>query len=154
MMVPRDISRRPEGIRVLEYNTRLGDPECQAILTRLASEPHELFQWMAGVKKEKPTLTWRQEVSTCVVIASNGYPEGVAKGAEIVGVDLAVQVPNAVVFHASTGVNEKGKLISNGGRTLSVVGLGSDVGSSRQVAYKAVDLIQLRGRRVRRDIGS
>lgn len=154
MMVPRDISRRPEGIRVLEYNTRLGDPECQAILTRLASEPHELFQWIAGVKKEKPTLTWRQEVSTCVVIASNGYPEGVAKGDEIVGVDLAVLVPNAVVFHASTGVNKKGKLVSNGGRTLSVVGLGSDVGSSRQVAYKAVDLIQLRGRRVRRDIGS
>lgn len=154
MMVPRGTARRPEGIRVLEYNTRLGDPECQAILTRLASEPHELFQWIAGVAKEKPTLRWRPEVSTCVVIASNGYPEGVVKGDDIVGVDLAVLVPNAVVFHASTGVNEKGKLVSHGGRTLSVVGLGSDVESSRRVAYKAVDLIQLKGRRVRRDIGS
>ena len=88
------------------------------------------------------------------MIASNGYPEGVSKGDEIVGVDLAVLVPSAVVFHASTGVNEKGKLVSQGGRTLSVVGLGPNVESSRQVAYKAVDLIQLKGRRVRRDIGS
>ena len=154
LMVPRDPARRPEGIRVLEYNTRLGDPECQAILVRLASEPTELFQWIAGVRAEKPTLSWRKEVSTCVVIASDGYPEGVSKGDEIVGVDLAVLVPDAIVFHASTSVNEKGRLVSNGGRTLSVVGLGNDVEASRRVAYKAVDLIQLRGRRVRRDIGS
>ena len=154
LMVPRDAARRPEGIRVLEYNTRLGDPECQAILVRLASEPTELFQWIAGVRSEKPSLSWRKEVSTCVVIASDGYPEGVSKGDEIVGVDLAVLVPNAIVFHAATSVNEKGRLVSNGGRALSVVGLGSDVDESRRVAYKGVDLIQLRGRRVRRDIGS
>jgi phosphoribosylamine--glycine ligase len=153
LMVPRDAARRPEGIRVLEYNTRLGDPECQSILVRLASEPAELFQWIAGVSDEKPTLAWRHEVSTCVVIASDGYPEGVSKGDEIVGVDLAALVPDTIVFHASTSVNEKGRLVSNGGRTLSVVGLGSDVEGSRRVAYKAVDLIQLRGRRVRRDIG-
>jgi len=154
LMVPRDPSRRPEGIRVLEYNTRLGDPECQAILVRLTSEPTELFQWIAGVRNEEPTLSWRKEVSTCVVIASDGYPEGVSKGDEIVGIDLAGLVPDAIVFHASTSANEKGRLVSNGGRTLSVVGLGNDVESSRRVAYKAVDLIQLRGRRVRRDIGS
>jgi phosphoribosylamine--glycine ligase len=154
LMVPQDVARRPDGIRVLEYNTRLGDPECQAILVRLASEPTELFQWIAGVRKDKPTLVWRKEVSTCVVVASDGYPEGVAKGDEIVGIDLAALVPDTIVFHASTSVNEKGRLVSNGGRTLSVVGLGDDVESSRRVAYKAVDLIQLRGRRVRRDIGS
>lgn len=154
LMVPRDAARRPDGIRVLEYNTRLGDPECQAILVRLASEPTELFQWIAGVRKDKPTLVWRKEVSTCVVVASDGYPEGVAKGDEIVGIDLAALVPDTIVFHASTSVNEKGRLVSNGGRTLSVVGVGDDVESSRRVAYKAVDLIQLRGRRVRRDIGS
>jgi phosphoribosylamine--glycine ligase len=154
LMVPRDAARRPEGIRVLEYNTRLGDPECQSILVRLASEPTELFQWIAGVRIEKPTLAWRNEVSTCVVIASDGYPEGVAKGDEIVGVELAILVPDAIVFHAATSVNDKGRLVSQGGRTLSVVGLGSDGDASRRVAYKAVDLIQLRGRRVRRDIGS
>ena len=154
LMVPREPSRRPEGIRVLEYNTRLGDPECQAILTRLASEPHELLEWIAGVRKEKPTLAWRKEVSTCVVIASDGYPEGVSKGDEIVGLELAALVPDAIIFHASTVVNEKGKLASNGGRTLSVVGIGNDYETSRRVAYKAVDLIQLRGRRIRRDIGT
>jgi phosphoribosylamine--glycine ligase len=153
-MVPREPSRRPEGIRVLEYNTRLGDPECQAILTRLASEPHELLEWIAGVRKEKPTLAWRKEVSTCVVIASDGYPEGVSKGDDIVGLELAALVPDAIIFHASTVVTEKGKLASNGGRTLSVVGIGNDYETSRRVAYKAVDLIQLRGRRIRRDIGT
>lgn len=154
LMVPRGGSARESGIRVLEYNTRLGDPECQAILSRLASDPIELFQWMAGVSSVKPKLQWRAGFTTCVVIASDGYPEGVVKGDEIVGVDLAALVPNALVFHASTGLNEKGKLISTGGRTLSVVGWGSDVASSRGVAYKAVDLIQLRGQRRRRDIGA
>jgi phosphoribosylamine--glycine ligase len=154
LMVPRGGSGRESGIRVLEYNTRLGDPECQAILTRLESDPVELFEWMAGVTQEKPTLSWKDEVTTCVVIASDGYPEGVVKGDEIVGVDLASLVPNALVFHAATGLNEKGKLVSTGGRTLSVVGFGSDVATSRGVAYKAVDLIQLRGQRRRRDIGA
>lgn len=153
MMVPRESEKRPEGMRVLEYNTRLGDPECQSILVRLASEPTELFEWIAGSRKDKPILVWRDAVSTCVVVASDGYPEGVAKGDEIFGVDLAVLVPDVIVFHASTAVNEKGRLVSNGGRTLSVVGLGKDVASARRSAYKAVDLIQLRGQRARRDIG-
>jgi phosphoribosylamine--glycine ligase len=153
LMVPRDQGHRPEGIRVLEYNTRLGDPECQAILARLASDPIDLLEWMAGAKRERPNLQWRPEVTTCVVVASDGYPEGVAKGDEIFGADLALLVPGAIVFHASTGVNSHGKLVSNGGRTLSVVGVGQDLESSRRVAYKAVDLIQLRGQRVRRDIG-
>jgi phosphoribosylamine--glycine ligase len=153
LMVPRDSRQRPEGIRVLEYNTRLGDPECQSILVRLASDPVELFEWMAGVRNERPTLSWRSEVSTCVVVASDGYPENVVRGDEIYGADLAVLVPDALVFHGATGVSAQGRLVSSGGRTLSVVGLGHDLEASRRVAYKAVDLIQLRGQRVRRDIG-
>jgi phosphoribosylamine--glycine ligase len=153
LMVPRDQTHRPEGIRVLEYNTRLGDPECQAILARLASDPIDLLEWMAGARGERPNLQWRPEVTTCVVVASDGYPESVAKGDEIFGADLALLVPGAIVFHASTGANSQGKLVSHGGRTLGVVGMGPNLESSRRVAYKAVDLIQLRGQRVRRDIG-
>lgn len=153
MMVPAGLEGRPDGIRVLEYNTRLGDPECQAILVRLESDPIELFEWMAGVRSERPKLVWRKQVSTCVVIASDGYPEQPVKGGQITGLELAALVPGAVVFHAATTLDARGNLVSNGGRTLTIVGLGADSDSARSAAYKAVDLVQLRGRRVRRDIG-
>jgi phosphoribosylamine--glycine ligase len=93
-------------------------------------------------------------VSTCVVVASDGYPEQPVKGDTITGIELTALVPDVVLFHAATAHNERGQIVSNGGRTLSVVGLADDYERSRQTAYKAVDLIQLRGRRVRRDIGA
>jgi phosphoribosylamine--glycine ligase len=154
LMVPTDPAQRPEGIRVLEYNTRLGDPECQSILVRFASAPVELFEWIAGVRGEKPTVQWSNLTSVCVVVASNGYPENVMTGDEIVGVELASLVPGVVVFHAATVRNERGALVCAGGRTLSIVGIGESQESARRSAYKAVDMIQLRGNRTRRDIGS
>jgi phosphoribosylamine--glycine ligase len=153
LMVPTDPGKRPHGIKVLEYNTRLGDPECQAILTRLESDPVELMQWIAGSRLERPTLRWRNEVSACVVLASDGYPEAPVAGDEISGIELAALVPHTRIFQAATMVGERGKLVSSGGRTVSVVGVGQSVEEARRAAYKAVDLIQLRGRRVRRDIG-
>jgi phosphoribosylamine--glycine ligase len=143
-----------QGVRVLEFNARLGDPECQAILVRLSSDLVELCEWIAGKGNEIPTLTWKSEVSTCVVIASDGYPEAVVAGDTIEGVEHTSLVPGCAVFFASTKLNEAGKLVSGGGRTLSVVGLGTDYDEARRIAYKGVDLIQLRGRRVRRDIGA
>ncbi len=154
LMVPTDPAQRPEGIRVLEYNTRLGDPECQSILVRLASAPVELFEWIAGVRGEKPTVQWSNLTSVCVVVASNGYPENVITGDEIVGAELVSLVPGVVVFHAATVRNERGALVCAGGRTLSIVGIGESQESARRSAYKAVDMIQLRGSRTRRDIGS
>jgi phosphoribosylamine--glycine ligase len=145
---------REQGIKVLEYNTRLGDPECQSIMARLTSNPVELFTWMAGVSSDKPTLTWTPKIATCVVIASDGYPEKPAKGDRISGLEHVSLVPQTVVFHAGTAHDAGGALIATGGRTLSVVALGDTIGESRGSAYKAVDIIQLRGRRVRRDIGS
>ncbi len=153
LMVPVSPVLRSAGIRVLEYNTRLGDPECQSILTRLVSDPIDLFEWMAGKRTDKPVLSWDSRVSTCVVIASDGYPEKPVKGDTIEGVDLVGLVPDSLIFHAATSHDERGRLVSNGGRTLSVLGLGADYQRAREAAYKAVDLVQLRGRRVRRDIG-
>lgn len=153
LMVPTDPARRPEGIRVLEYNTRLGDPECQSILARLTSKPVELFEWIAGSRKEKPEVVWSRLASVCVVMASNGYPEDVVKGDEIIGTELAAMIPGVVIFQASTTRSERGALVCGGGRTLSIVGLGADYQAARASAYKAVDMIQLRGNRTRRDIG-
>jgi phosphoribosylamine--glycine ligase len=108
---------------------------------------------MAGKRADKPALTWDSRMSTCVVIASDGYPEKPVKGDLIEGVDLVGLVPDSLIFHAATSRDDRGRLVCNGGRTLSVVGLGADYQRARDVAYKAVDLVQLRGRRVRRDIG-
>jgi phosphoribosylamine--glycine ligase len=144
---------REEGVKVLEYNTRLGDPECQSIMARLQSDPYELYQWMCGGTQAKPQLQWDAKTATCVVIASDGYPEAPVKGDPISGLEFADMVANATVFHASTARNAAGELVSSGGRTLSVVALGSSVEESRQTAYKLVDMVQLRGRRIRRDIG-
>jgi phosphoribosylamine--glycine ligase len=153
LMVPVVPAQRPTGIRVLEYNTRLGDPECQSIMARLVSDPIELFEWMAGIRTDRPTLRWDSRVATCVVIASDGYPEKSSKGDVIEGLNLTGLVPDSLVFHANTTVDERGRMLSGGGRTLSVVGFGVDYQAARNVAYKVVDLVQLRGRRVRRDIG-
>lgn len=144
---------REQGIKVLEYNTRLGDPECQSIMARLASEPTELFEWIAGVRTQKPSLVWSSKVATCVVIASDGYPEEPKKGDPILGLEHIRLVPDTTLFHAATQLDSSGTLVSGGGRVLSIVALGEKFETSRSSAYKVVDLIQLRGRRVRRDIG-
>jgi phosphoribosylamine--glycine ligase len=144
---------RESGIKVLEYNTRLGDPECQSIMARLTSEPVELYQWIAGRSDRLPALTWSLKVATCVVIASDGYPEDPVKGDRISGLEFVTMVPDTAVFQASTARNSQGELISGGGRTLSVVALGETAAESRHSAYKLVDMIQIRGRRIRRDIG-
>lgn len=144
---------REQGIKVLEYNTRLGDPECQSIMVRIASDPVELYQWIAGERSPKPVLSWSPQVATCVVVASDGYPEAPVAGDLIAGLEHVGLVPNVRVFHASTKRGAAGDLVSGGGRTLSVVALGESLEQSRGAAYKAVDIIQLRGRRVRRDIG-
>jgi phosphoribosylamine--glycine ligase len=145
--------QRNRGIKVLEYNTRLGDPECQSIMVRLTSEPVELYEWMSGARADCPQLEWSAKVATCVVIASDGYPESPAQGDRITGLELAALIPNTVLFHASTVTKDSSTIVSGGGRTLSIVGIGDSVAEARARAYKSVDVIQLRGRRVRRDIG-
>lgn len=142
-----------KGVRVLEFNARLGDPECQAILVRLSSDLVDLCEWIAG-GSQTPEVTWSGAVSTCVVVASDGYPENVVTGDRIDGLELVSLVPGCAVFHAATKRNENGRLVTAGGRTLSVVGVGNGYEEARGIAYKGVDLIQMRGRRVRRDIGA
>jgi phosphoribosylamine--glycine ligase len=122
-------------------------------MARLVSDPLDLFAWICGSKTDRTEIQWSPNVATCVVIASDGYPEAPAKGDVITGLEFVSMVPDTVVFHAATRMNQKGELESVGGRTLSVVALSDTIDGARHSAYKAVDMIQLRGRRVRRDIG-
>ncbi len=141
-------------INVVEFNCRLGDPECQVILERLESDFLTiLIKLVEGVNSQAqlPSLVWRKETAVCVVHAAAGYPDAVRKGDEISGIEQA-ELYGVKVLHAGTAT-AAGKLITNGGRVLSVVSLGDSVAAARSLAYRGSDMVQFAGRQVRRDIG-
>jgi len=145
-------------INVLEFNARMGDPECQVIMRRMRSDLAMLLMALAqeggGPKApEALAVRWDLQTAVCVVLAAEGYPGVVKTGDEIVGIELAESLTDAVVFHAGTAVNSKGRLVTAGGRVLNVVARGSDLSAARGAAYQACDYIQFRGRQLRRDIG-
>jgi phosphoribosylamine---glycine ligase len=146
----------PDGPRVLEFNARFGDPETQAILPRLRSDLLELLTAAAAGPAaadgglEGVTLEWDSRSAVTVVLASAGYPATSSRGEAIEGLG---QVPDAIsVTHAGTAIDEHGRIVTDGGRVLSVTALGSDTARARASAYAAVELIEFEGRQLRRDI--
>lgn len=141
---------------VLEYNCRLGDPECQSLMRQCSGD--FLAELLALTERGVQERTIRrlpehEGVSMCIVLASAGYPAAPETGDAISGVDFASNLPEAVVFHAGTAL-ENGKLVTSGGRVLGVTARGADLATARANAYKAADMIQFRGGHRRRDIGS
>ena len=136
---------------VLEYNVRMGDPECQPITMRMDFDLYEYFvACVDGKLSSMPPISWKNQSAVCVVLASEGYPESYAKNEEIVGFD---SVPNnAHVFHAGTK-KENGKIFSNGGRVLGVTALGDSLDSAITNAYAAADKISWPHKYCRKDIG-
>jgi phosphoribosylamine--glycine ligase len=141
-----------EGPKLIEYNCRFGDPECQVLMLRLKSDL--LSALMAARDGVLGTfdLRWRNEVALTVVMAAKGYPGGYEKGTEIKGLEAAARVPGVEIFHAGTILRE-GRLLANGGRVLNVCAVGGDVSEARARAYDAVDRIDWPGGYCRRDIG-
>ena len=139
------------GPKVLEFNVRFGDPETQAVLTRLDSDIVEAMLWTIGAAP-KPGLKWKKEPSVCVVIASGGYPDAYEKGKEITGLDKASLLKDVVVFHAGTK-KAQGQFLTDGGRVLGVTASGKDIKAAIEKAYEAVSLIHFEGMHYRRDIG-
>jgi phosphoribosylamine--glycine ligase len=139
------------GAKVLEYNCRFGDPETQAVLPRLRSDVLDLLEGatraggLAGVTPE-----WSPDWAVTVVLASGGYPASVSKGDEIRGLD-AVDPSEAEVLHAGTAERD-GKIVTAGGRVLSVTGMGPSPGEARRRAYGAAERIGFDGRQLRTDI--
>ena len=139
-----------KGPKVLEFNVRFGDPETQAILTRLKSDLLEALVAVADGRLADVKLEWYDEPSVCVVLASNGYPGHYEKGKPISGLDEAEKT-GAVVFHAGTKLAD-GQIVTNGGRVLGVTARGKDIASAVQNAYKAVACISWEGMQYRKDI--
>jgi phosphoribosylamine--glycine ligase len=139
------------GPRVVEFNCRFGDPECQAILPRLDQDLLPLLEAVAAGRGLPASLAWRREASVCVVAASGGYPGAYDTGVRITGVEEAGRLAGVVVFHAGTARRD-GALVTAGGRVLGVQALGGDIGVARDRAYEALDRIAFPGMHARRDI--
>ncbi|MFZ0042602.1 MAG: phosphoribosylamine--glycine ligase [Solirubrobacteraceae bacterium] len=139
------------GPRVLEFNVRFGDPETQAILPRLRSDLLELLsRALQTGGLEGVELQWASETAVTVVLASAGYPASSSSGDVIKGLDRVSG--DVFVTHAATARSAEGKLVTSGGRVLSVTALGADAQAARADAYAAADMIEFSGKQVRRDI--
>jgi phosphoribosylamine--glycine ligase len=142
-----------EGPKLIEYNVRFGDPECQALMLRLKSDlVPALIAARDGVLKSFD-LRWRDDAALTVVMAANGYPGAYAKGSAIAGLDEAAAVEGVEIFHAGTATGADGRLVANGGRVLNVSAIGQTVAEAQACAYAAVDKIRWPEGFCRRDIG-
>jgi phosphoribosylamine--glycine ligase len=140
------------GPKVLEYNVRFGDPECQPVLMRLTSDLAQILLAAAEHRLEEvEPLEWDPRPSICVVMASEGYPASYEKGRPIAGLDSAAQLEDVKVFHAGTKL-ANGKVTNNGGRVLGVTALGDDLAAAKAKAHEAVNRINWDGSWFRNDI--
>ena len=141
-----------EGPKVIEFNCRFGDPECQAIMPRLEGDLLALLQAAATGQGLPAALSWSPRSSVCVVMTSAGYPGRYETGRPITGVAAAAGLPGINVFHAGTAMAGNA-LVTAGGRVLGVQALGGDVASAIRAAYAGVERIRFDGAHYRRDIG-
>ena len=143
-----------QGVKVLEYNVRFGDPECQPLLMRMKSDILPIMQACVNgtLKKDNIHLELYPQSALGVVITAKGYPESYPKGMEITGLDEANALENTMVFQAGTKF-DNGKTLSNGGRVLCVVALGDTLQKAKDKSYQAVNKIHMENSYYRRDIG-
>ena len=141
----------PNGPKVVEYNARFGDPECQVVLSLLDSDLLEIMMACRNGDLDKVDICWKDGAACVLVQASGGYPNAYQKGYPISGIDKANET--AVVFHAGTKKGDNGEILTNGGRVLGVTALGSDLNEAIEKAYAAGAHIHWTDMHFRTDIG-
>ena len=141
-----------QGPKLIEYNVRFGDPECQVLMLRMRSDLVPALVAARDGQLKSFDLRWRDSAALVVVMATNGYPGNYGKGSVIGGLDDAAALPGVEIFHAGTK-QAGGQITANGGRVLGVSATGASVGEAQQRAYAAVDRIDWPGGFCRRDIG-
>jgi phosphoribosylamine--glycine ligase len=143
----------PAGPKVIEFNCRFGDPECQPLMVRLKSDLVEAMVAVAEHRLDEVTLEWDARPAVCVVMASGGYPGTYEKGFEITGIEQGEALGDVKVFHAGT-TRADGKLVTGGGRVLNVTAMGDSITDAQKRAYEAVAKIHWEGCYYRKDIAS
>jgi phosphoribosylamine--glycine ligase len=141
------------GPKVLEFNTRFGDPECQPLMARLRSDLIDLLVATCNGTLDQIEVAWDARPACCVVLASEGYPDQPKTGVPIMGLEEAAAMPDVQVLHAGTRRAPNGQIVTAGGRVLSVTALGSTMQEARERAYAACDTIVFTGKQFRSDIG-
>ncbi len=139
-----------DGVKVIEYNCRFGDPETQVVLPRLKTDLLDIMEAVADEKLSELDIEWYDNAAVCVVEASGGYPVSYKKGFEITGLDDVGE--DIIVFHAGTALKD-GKLVTNGGRVLGITAVRDNLDNAIKTAYEAVDKIHFEGEFHRNDIG-
>ena len=142
----------PDGPKVIEYNSRFGDPETQVILPRLETDLCEIITAVHDETLSGLSIKWSPEPCACVILASGGYPGSYPKSIEIHGLDQNGQADGVTVYHAGTRL-ENGKYLTNGGRVLGVTAKGETLQTALENAYRAVERISFDGAMYRKDIG-
>ena len=142
-----------EGPKVLEYNARFGDPEAQVVLPRLQNDIIDVMEACIDGKLDQIDLKFSDEAAVCVVLASDGYPVKYEKGFPITGFDK-FNNKDYYCFHAGTAKNDKGEIVTNGGRVLGITALGKDLVEARAKAYEATEWIDFENKYMRHDIAN
>jgi len=142
----------PKGPKVIEYNSRFGDPETQVVLPRLKTDFVDVIEAVCNETLSELNVEWFGGACACVVMASGGYPGSYKKGIEITGLNEKGNVEGAVVYHAGTALKD-GKLVTNGGRVLGVTAKAETLDEALEKAYAAVKKIHFDGVHFRTDIG-
>lgn len=142
-----------KGPRVLEYNARFGDPEAQVVLPRMKNDLVDVLEACIDGTLDQIELEFEDNAAVCVVMASAGYPEHYEKGYRITGLETFKNREGYYVFHAGSRFDEKGNIVTNGGRVLGVTAKGETLKKARENAYQAVEWIQFENKYMRNDIG-
>ena len=141
-----------EGPKLIEYNARFGDPECQVLMLRLKDDLLTILNAAVDGVLDRVSVRWRDEAALAVVMAANGYPGTYGTGSEIRGIAEAAALPGVEIFHAGTR-REDGRILAAGGRVLNVAATGENVTAAQKRAYDAIDRIDWPQGFCRRDIG-
>ena len=142
-----------DGPKVIEYNSRFGDPETQVVLPRLKTDLFDICNAVIDGTLDKLEIEWSDSACACVVLASGGYPGSYEKGKKITGLDNNGQAENVTVYHAGTAIKD-GEIVTSGGRVLGVTALGDTLDNALKTAYNAVKTISFDGVQYRNDIGT
>ncbi|MBW7474855.1 phosphoribosylamine--glycine ligase [Paenibacillus oenotherae] len=141
-----------DGVKTIEFNARMGDPETQVVLPRLKTDLVDIILAALNGRLDAIDIEWSDEAAVCVVAASGGYPGPYPTGQVIKGLDAA-KAQGALVFHAGTA-ESNGDIVTNGGRVLGIVGCGRDIAEARARAYEAAAVISYEGMHIRSDIAA
>lgn len=140
------------GVKVIEYNARFGDPETQVVLPRLKTDLVEIMEAVIDERLDKIEIEWEDNAAVCVVLASGGYPVKYKSGYEITGLDEIAKYDDLTVFHAGTKLDGD-KLVTAGGRVLGITAVAENLDAAIKRAYEGVDMVTFTDCHYRKDIG-